>query len=513
MKTLKPIQLRRSRPISIRYPIWLALTLCLTWGGCSRSASTTLSEADPFLGNGVKIGEVTSSSAIVWGRLTQDADHNIGGLPFASVSTEDREELARIGGPTQGYAGQIPEDKGLEDMEAALPGRGGEMRLIYWPDGETEQQTALDWVPVDAAKDYTRQFRLDNLLPATAYRFRVEGRAASASQINALVENSFRTAPAPTAADRVVFTVVTGQMWNTRDSQKGQKIYPSMSRLDPSFFVHTGDIVYYDTEDPWVTHIDLARFKWNRSYSQPYLRDFHDHVPSYFIKDDHDSWQNDDWPTMSENRMGLFDWDQGKDVFLEQVPMGDRTYRTIRWGRDLQVWLMEGRDFRSPNDAPDGPDKTIWGNAQMEWFKQTVAASNATFRILISPTPVVGPDHLWKENTADNHVASRRSYEGTLLREYLGAQKDMVVVCGDRHWQYVSEDPSSSLREYSCGPTTDQHATELKNEDHRMIRFLRAKGGFLSVTVDRVNGTPTAIFRHHDVDGRVVNEDTRQATP
>ncbi|MDA2939213.1 alkaline phosphatase, partial [Acidobacteria bacterium AH-259-A15] len=130
---------------------------------------------------------------------------------------------------------------------------------------------------------------------------------------------------------------------------------------------------------------------------------------------------------------------------------------------------------------------------------------------LISPTPIVGPDHLWKEETSDNHVASRRSYEGNLLRRFLGAQKDMVVVCGDRHWQYVSEDPATGLREYSCGPTTDQHATELKNEDHRMIRFLRAKGGFLSVAIDRVNRTPTAIFRHHNVEGKVVNEDVRQA--
>ena len=511
MKTLKPIQLRNSGPIWSLYPM-AALTLCLILSGCNRSASTTQSEAGPFLGNGVKIGEVTSSSAIVWVRLTRDADQNTSGVPFGPVSTKDREALAKVSGPPQGYAGQIPGDKKLEDMEAVLPGTTGEVRLTYWSDGKADQQTTLAWAPVDTAKDYTRQFSLENLLPATTYHFRVEGRAASVGQVNSTVESSFHTAPAAATASRVVFTVVTGQMWNTRDSEKGQKIYPSMARLNPSFFVHTGDIVYYDKENPWVTHIDLARFKWNRTYSQPYLRDFHNQVPSYFIKDDHDSWQNDDWPTMSENRMGLFNWDQGKDVFLEQVPMGDRTYRTIRWGRDLQVWLVEGRDFRSPNDAADGPDKTIWGKEQTEWFKRTVASSDATFRVLISPTPVVGPDHLWKENTADNLVASRRRHEGTLLREFLGAQKDMVVVCGDRHWQYVSEHPVNGLREYSCGPTTDQHATELKNEDHRMIRFLRAKGGFLSVTVDRINGTPTAIFRHHDVEGTIVNEETRRAT-
>ena len=44
--------------------------------------------------------------------------------------------------------------------------------------------------------------------------------------------------------------------------------------------------------------------------------------------------------------------------------MGEQTYRTFRWGKDLQIWLVEGRDFRSPNNMPDGPDKTIWGAEQ-----------------------------------------------------------------------------------------------------------------------------------------------------
>ena len=45
-------------------------------------------------------------------------------------------------------------------------------------------------------------------------------------------------------------------------------------------------------------------------------------------------------------------------IFREQVPMGERTYRTFRWGKFLQVWLTDGRDFRSSNNMPDGPDKT-----------------------------------------------------------------------------------------------------------------------------------------------------------
>lgn len=85
------------------------------------------------------------------------------------------------------------------------------------------------------------------------------------------------------------------------------------------------------------------------------------------MKDDHDTLVNDSWPTMETNFMG------------------DKTYRTVRWGKDLQIWMVEGRDFRSPNTMEDGTEKTIWGAEQMAWFKRTVQASDATFRVLTHP--------------------------------------------------------------------------------------------------------------------------------
>ena len=47
-----------------------------------------------------------------------------------------------------------------------------------------------------------------------------------------------------------------------------------------------------------------------------------------------------------------------------------------------------------------GPEKTIWGKDQMEWFKRTVSASDATFKVYRDPTPIIGPDRPTKK---DNH--------------------------------------------------------------------------------------------------------------
>jgi alkaline phosphatase D len=84
----------------------------------------------------------------------------------------------------------------------------------------------------------------------------------------------------------------------------------------------------------------------------------------------------------------------------------------------------------------------------------------------------------------------------------------MIVICGDRHWQYASVDPETGLREYSSGPHTDAHSGGF-SEDQRspMHRFLRVRGGFLSATVDREDDVPVLTLRFHDGEGGVQFED------
>ncbi len=214
---------------------------------------------------------------------------------------------------------------------------------------------------------------------------------------------------------------------------------------------------------------------------------------------------NDSWPTMETHFMGDFTFEDGLEVFRQQVPMGEKTYRTIRWGKDLQVWLVEGRDFRDANPTEDGPWKSIWGVEQMAWFMETVKSSDATFKVLISPTPVVGPD---RSNKEDNHANEGFAYEGNLLREFIASQKNMVVACGDRHWQYVSVDATHGVKEYSSGPVSDKHAGGWSNDQVRPEhKYLNVIGGFLAITVDREDGNPCLIARHYGVDGKILNED------
>ena len=444
-----------------------------------------------YMANGIKIGEVSTTTAIIWTRLTKNDERNVDGTPFPKNVNK--------AGKSAGFSD-------LSAMEGSVPGATGEVQLTYWPEKQISQKKSTEWQAVDTNRDFIHQFLITDLLPGSRYILLIEGRPEESTTASCKIDGAFTTAPAIVTPARVSFAVVTGQDYPRRDSPDGHKIYPVMKEQNLDFFVHTGDIEYYDKPGPYADTVELARFNWNRIYALPHQRAFHNNTASYFIKDDHDTLKNDCWPHQS---YGNLTWDQGLSIFREQVPMGEKTYRTVRWGKDLQIWLVEGRDFRSPNNMQDGPKKTIWGNEQKQWFFDTVKRSDATFRILISPTPIVGPD---RRKKTDNHANKGFTHEGDELRTFIGKQKNMFVICGDRHWQYVSEDSKTGAREYSCGPTSDAHASGFSEKNRSPLhKYLKVKGGFLSVSIERADGHARAILTHHGVDGTIYNKDIVEA--
>ncbi len=468
----------------------------------------------PFQTTGIRIGEVSDNQAIVWTRLTENPERVGFETPIPEVyyiqpetgklfTFEQCKETPGIKSrPDWQPVVKYPDGHTVDTIEGAVPGSPGQVRVLYKAENEKDWQMT-PWEFVNAEKDYTKQFVQTSLKPNTRYAIKVESKSVQGEN-GEMVNGNFVTAPKVNQLDRVVFTVSTGQAYPDRDLiSEGYKIYPQMQKLNPDFFVHTGDILYYDK---LAKSLSLARWHWARMYSLPTNSEFHRQVGSYFIKDDHDTWTNDCWPSLKTKFMGDFTFEQGKSVFLEQVPMAsEKTYRTFRWGKDLQIWLVEGRDYRSPNTMPDGPSKTVWGEKQKAWFKRTVQESDATFRVLISPTPLVGPDRTSKK---DNHSNKSFSCEGRELRQFIAAQQNMVVVCGDRHWQYVSVDANTGVWEFSCGPASDVHAGGW-SEDQRYPehRYLNVIGGFLAGIVEHENGVPVLKFRHYSVDGEILNEE------
>ena len=438
-----------------------------------------------FFTNGFKVGEVTDSSAIIWTRLCKSD------TPVA-ISHARSESTFRS--PID-FDDTVP----VKEMDGAVEGTFGEVRIRY---SSPDTTFSSDWSYVSPYRDYTFKTAIQGLRPATRYAVVIEGRKGADGPVSR-VSGGFSTPPRPEVAVPVVFTASTCQyFWSHDDPVRGFKIYESMLALDPQFHCQTGDYVYYDKPGPMADNLPLARHKWNAINGWPSLVDFYRQIPLYIQKDDHDLLKDD--ASVASSAFGELTFQDGQRIWEEQTPIGERAYRTVRWGKDLQVWIVEGRDFRSDNALADGPEKTILGGEQIEWLKATVRASDASFKVLISSTPVVGPD---RDAKKDNHANASHRTEGQWLRKFLGEEK-MYVVNGDRHWQYVSVDPETGVMEFSQGPSSDSHAQGWPPDDRRPEhKFLRVKGGFLSVSVHRRNGYPVIEFTHHDVEGNPVHRE------
>ncbi|MEI6536964.1 MAG: alkaline phosphatase D family protein [Verrucomicrobiaceae bacterium] len=436
----------------------------------------------PHQATGTRVGEVTDSTAVVWTRLTREAERNNKGVTFPKRAKEKS-------------AITIP----VEQVEGACPGTPGRVRVLYGLREDLSDAVETKWAEVSADTDFIHQFKLTGLKPGSTYHYVSQANPVGGENAGNEFHGKFHTAPDPHARSNFRFCVMTCQGYQDRDHQDGHPIYPPMMALDPKFIAMTGDVVYYDNDQPRAVTPALARLHWERMFSLPRLVTAMRSTSTYWLKDDHDTLSNDCWPGMTD---GELTFAEGMKIFREQAPVGEKDYRTIRWGRDLQVWFTEGRDFRSPNKIPDGPDKTIWGAEQKEWFKHTVKESDATWKVLISPTPIVGPD---RKNKNDNHSNEGFAHEGNEIREWIKANvpDNFFVITGDRHWQYHSVHPTTGVQEFSVGAASDSHAGGSPGENKEYHKFHRVKGGFLSVELKSDTKESFITFQLRGVDGAV----------
>ena len=370
------------------------------------------------------------------------------------------------------------------------------------------------WRHASAGRDYIVKETVSSLAPETRYFYRVQISSNPAgAEVRLGARNTFRTAPERDAVRDVLFTVTTSHHHVNRESEEGFDAYRAMARLQPEFNFLTGDDVYYDTDPPVARDVAGMRFHWRRMFGMPLLKKFYSMVPGYWLKDDHDYRFDDADPFMPPREGGSPDDEEGRRVFLEQTPVPVPTHRRVRWGRAVEFWLPEGRDYRSPNSMPDGPGKTLWGVQQRRWLEETIAVSDAMFKVLLSPTGLVGPD---RGNKRDSH-ANRNGFfsEGQEFLGRLKAQgiKNFFIVNGDRHWKYHSVHIPTGYEEFCCGALTDgasvqdpDYADELADRKWHL-----GNGGFLAVRVlAEDTDVPEMLFEFYEEDGNLVHTVRRQ---
>jgi alkaline phosphatase D len=263
-------------------------------------------------------------------------------------------------------------------------------------------------VAVDGSHDFTGTLRLDGLSPATAYTYDMWCGAVAPHGQSA--RGSFRTAPAPAQREpvRLVWGGDIGGQNVCRDKERGYPIFATLSRQDADAFLAVGDMIYADDPclkagrygnaqipGPNAPAADLAGFRayWRYNRDDPGLQGLLASTASYAIWDDHEV-RNDFGPQRASNAAGEDLLEPGKQAFREYNPMlGERMYRSFRRGRHVELFLLDTRSYRDPNDAADTPErpKSMLGRQQRAWLEASVARSDATWKIIVSSVPLVVP--------------------------------------------------------------------------------------------------------------------------
>jgi len=478
------------------------------------------------------------------------------GLQAQSNSPLNRPPQPPVGAPVPVagmgiMAGSVSHDSALVQVrltkadklvDGDLPGAWGVVEFSLGS-GSSEQVLVSRSFP---QRDFIARVKFDQLTPNTSYVCKTRV-GLDLEELKPGPTLTFKTLPGPELAENVTFAVVTGMNYakfhgddrinrarsaiknNTKlpqpyagpDKQLGYPALATIVKMKPDFFIGTGDNVYYDTPDePRAKTPTEMRQKWHEQFIQPRFLELFAKVPTHWIVDDHD-YRVDDGDNSGEF---LPLPETGRQILLEQLPYAAydqpaaRTYRTYRVSKDLQIWFTENRFYRSPNAMPDGPQKTVWGKEQKAWLKKTLKESDARFKLLISPTPMVGPDDLRK---TDNHCDvggfqhERDEFFGFLKDNGLD-QQNFFIVCGDRHWQYHAVD-STGVEEFSCGALVDANSrlgrmpgdpagTDPDGLIEHLHRQTERSGGFLLIRCDAVSqaGDASLSFEFYDERGELL---------
>lgn len=445
--------------------------------------------------------------------------------------------------------------EGVRNFDEDLPGSTGFVQFAWWVSGKPATLDQSPWLEALSDRDHIVRHRVTGLLSGTRYRYSVRY-SADHETIHESDPGGFMTLPGPEESVSLRLAVITCMNYYKYhygdydrssveagvDHEYGYQGIRAIANLDPDLFISTGDTVYFDHPalEPFLRKISqgldpfpspfagreattkvLMRRKYHEQFSQRNLIALLTQVSSYWQKDDHDYRFDDADPYME----GQPSHESGIDLFREQMPILESedgvspTWRTHRVTKDLQIWLTEGRDHRNPNRMPDGPGKSLWGKTQVIWLKQSVLESDARFKVILNPTPLVGPDDAHKN---DNHTnPGGFQFERDLWLAWLTDNEispdRIFFVTGDRHWQYHSQH-WTGYHEFSSGTIDRSNARtgRIPGDPHSTdpvgqvtIHYIQdtpdsVDGGFLMIEVQPGSdlNEPAIRFAHYNQAGQ-----------
>jgi alkaline phosphatase D len=297
-----------------------------------------------------------------------------------------------------------------------------------------DAQTSASVMPV-ASEDLIAKIRLQGLIPGTRYYYRIRLAGAPDRYLEPRSPFSFVTAPPRGAPGK--YRIAVGSCARIQQ-HPDQPIWRSVERWSPDLFLWLGDTVYIDSLEPQIM---ADMYQWQRSVAelQPLIRT----VPQLAIWDDHDYALNDSDHTNPVKVQAL-------DVFTRYwanpahgLPGAPGVFFSQSYG-DVDIFMLDGRWYRDPVEKLDGADKTLLGKHQLEWLREALKASKATFKIIAngsSWTTAKGPE---------GDAWSAYLHERDSLFDFIAHERieGVVLLSGDAHVGELNAIPWSSRGGY-----------------------------------------------------------------
>ena len=327
--------------------------------------------------------------------------------------------------------------------------------------------------------DFTLAIPVEGLMPATRYRYFVfvgqKGREGIPTETRAAAQGEFTTLLDVKSQAPVTFAWSgdLGGQQRCRRGAAGYPIFDVMRAQQLDFFLFLGDTMYADDVCPSppnepgadfrATTLSEYRARHRDQRSAEALRRFLDSVPVSVIWDDHE---------VRTNFSGPFDSQMpaGRQALHEYWPIRvapddpHRLYRTVRAGADLEVFMLDTRQYRSRNADQDGPAKTMLGARQLQWLLSGLTESTATWKVIVTSVPlsiskgggasVPGNDGWAGGPDGTGFERERQVIVDAILSRKL---KNVVFLAGDVHYvQANAYDPNSDgtpdFHEFVAGP-------------------------------------------------------------
>lgn len=212
---------------------------------------------------------------------------------------------------------------------------------------------------------------------------------------------------------------------------------------EPDLFVSLGDFPYTDN-GPVATTVAEYRKRHQELRTAPASRRLLEGVGIRAIYDDHEF--HNDWnpvfvraePERYAAAMAVWD-----EMFPIRDPVGDIRYRSWRWGKHVECFLLDCRRFRSENAAPDDAAKQMLGAVQRAWLIDGVTRSAATFKLVFTTVPL--------DFATGNDSWIVFTTERQLVLDALVGVPGVLFLTADQHY-FAAHRHAHGIREIQVGP-------------------------------------------------------------